>query len=366
MLLSKEVEINITIKEYNIYSKKGYDIPTKINRNKLSVQRGTKCLIKIGDLELNSHAKILYRCDYCGIEKYVPYCDYMKHYPNGIKNDKDACLKCSTIKTREKMIEKYGVENSMELDFVKDKIKKTNMKRYGVECSLNTEECKNTIRDNNIKKYGVPFYSMTDECKDKVRDTNNKKYGVDYYSKTEIWVNNVKETVLEKYGVDNVSKIEEVKFKKSDTFYKNSTVATSRQQLYLHKLLGGILNYSNNSPSLDIAFPEEKIYIEFNGSGHDLCVKLGNMTQEYFDNRERARYYYMKNKGWKAIIINSKRDYLPNDEIILNEILKAREWFRCDDNGHSHYIINIGAYMNDDKYGKLRKIKEEDLETAIW
>jgi len=252
----------------------------------------------------------------------------------------------------------------MYVNEFKDKIKETNLERYGTECSMNNEEIRSKIIQNNVEKYGVEYYSQTDECKDKVKQTSLDKFGKEYYMQTDEWKDKIIETCNDKYGVDNISQTQDVKNKKSESFYKNGTVKTSNQQRYLWKLLGGELNYSNETPSLDIAFPNEKIYLEFNGSGHDLCVKMGNMTQSQHDNRERARYYYMKKRGWKGIFINSSRDYLPTDEIILDEINKAKEWFSIEGKNHSHYNIDIGILINDEMYGKLRKIKEKDLEVA--
>lgn len=357
MLLSKEVIVSITSKNYQMYTDMGYIFDTKISRGKTIIPRGTKCLIKVEDLDRRSSAKIIYKCDYCGVEKEVCYKDYMKNCLEGEIKEKDACLKCSNKKASETLMRKYGVNNCMELEEVKNKIKQTNIDRYGVECTLNTEENKERIKEKFLDKYGVPFYSMTEECKNKVKRTNIKKFGANYYSQTEDWVESVKNSVKERYGVENISQLDEIKLKKAETFYKNSSVATSTQQRYLFNLLGGELNYSCNTPSLDIAFPKEKIYIEYNGSGHDLCVKMGNMSQEEFENRERARYYYMKKLGWKGIFINSESDYLPSDSVIMNEINKAREWFKVNEDGHYHYNINIGNIVNDKNYGKLRKIK---------
>ena len=60
-------------------------------------------------------------------------------------------------------------------------------------------------------------------------------------------------------------------------------MATSKQQLYIHSLLGGELNYCTGKCFLDIAFLDEKIYLEYDGGGHDLSVKLGNMSKEEFE-----------------------------------------------------------------------------------
>lgn len=366
MLLSKEVYVNVCSTNLLHYIEKGYSIETYINnKGKIAVKKNTSILVKVEDLKINAPIKIIYSCDYCGKQVEIKYCDYMRHYPNGIKDDKDCCLKCSPLKSKEKLIDRYGVDNPMYLDFAKENLKNTNLKKYGVSVPINSKDYSERIKKENIKKYGVPYYNMTEECKLRIRNTNMKRYGKEYHTQTDEWKDKLKNIIQERYGVDNVSQIGEIKLKKANTFYKNGTVATSRQQYYLHNILGGELNYSCNTPCLDIAFPNEKIYIEFNGSGHNLNVKLGDLTQEEFDKKELARYYYLRNNGWKCFIINSPRDYLPTEDILISEFNKAKEWFKTDKKEHNHYVMNIGLVMEDEKYGKLRKIKDNDLEPTI-
>lgn len=366
MLLSEKVMVNIGSKNLSHYLEKGYDIETYINKaGGVSVKKNTSILVNVIDLKLNAPVKIKYSCDFCGKVIEVKYCDYMRHYPSGIKNDKDSCIKCAPLKSKEKLIDKYGVDNPMYLDFAKENLKETNLKKYGVATPVNSDYYSEKIKKDNIEKYGVPYYNMTEECKIKIRNTNMKKYGKEHFTQTDIWRDKVKNTVKNKYGVDNISQSKEIKIKKAETFFKNGTIATSRQQYYLHNLLGGELNYSCNTPSLDIAFPNEKIYIEFNGSGHNLNVKMNDLTEKEFNNKERARYYYLKNNGWKCFVINSPRDYLPSDEVIKNEFNKAKDWFKIKGEGHRHYVMDIGLFIEDLNYGKLRRIKEEDLESAV-
>lgn len=399
MLLTKTVKINWTG-----YNKKWYE-----NKGYIFTNKNDEFEVKVEDLQLNSKILVDVKCDYCDEIYEITYQKYKNNRDKCVAK-KDACknhkyekLKEANIikygvenvkqlesskekarqtslyrygstnvmkidkykdKLKETLIEKYGVENIMYVDEVKEKIKQTNLERYGVECTMNNEEIRNKIIQNNIEKYGVPYYSQTEECKEKVIQTNLDKFGSEWYMQTNEWKNRIIETCNERYGVNNISQISDIKIKKAESFYKNATVCTSNQQRYLWNLLGGELNYSNDTPSLDIAFPNEKIYIEFNGSGHDLCVKIGTMTQLEHDKRERARYYYMKKRGWKGIFINSPRDYIPSDEIILEEINKAKEWFKIEGKNHSHYNIDIGMFINDEKYGKLRKIKEKDLKVA--
>lgn len=326
MLLTKEVEIGLRgNKSIPYYKEMGYVIPTIIGKRGKSVVDYSKTLkIKVEDLPKYSEVKVLVRCEYnqegCKQEYYKSYSDY---YKNNIESviHKDCCSnkKCQRKKTTECNLINYGVEHHMQQPEITTKIEQTNIERYG-------------------SKY---------------------IFGSEYF------IDKTKEVVMRKYGVGNISQLDEVKIKKAETFYRNGSVKTSRQQKYLHELFGGELNYACDTPSLDIAFPERKIYIEFNGSGHDLCVKNGQMSQDDFDSRERRRYYYLKQLGWKGIFIYSQQDYLPSDEILQTEFHKALEWFKSNENGHCHYTIEIGSKIKDSIFGELRRITEDDLREVI-
>jgi hypothetical protein len=202
-----------------------------------------------------------------------------------------------------------------------------------------------------------------DECQPiKYKESNIIKYGFENTFQVDEIKNKTKKTLKDKYNVENASYIDEVKMKRNKTMYTNQTKISSRQQQYLNKLYKGILNYSDGTiPNLDIAFPEYKIYIEYNGSGHELSVKYNNMTKTEFIEREKRRYYYLRKIGWKGVFIKSECDYLPSDEILLQEYNNALIWFQSNDNGHFHYNIEIGNKIVDIKYGRLRKIKKDDL-----
>lgn len=397
MIISEFIEVKWNAKNVKMYTGKGY-IFSKV---------GDILKVKIEDLALNSFALVNFQCDYCNnlySQKWVYY-NRNKKRSNII--NKDCCENCINEKIKESNIIVYGVEWSQQTKEIQDKIKATNFNKYGSECyfssqnfkdeykeimldkygvlnSFQSEEVKNKIKQFYLNNYNVEHYSQTNEFKEKYKNTCLEKYGVEHIMQVEEFKNKSKETlfnnygvehalenkdilddmknnIILKYGVENISQLQEVKNKKSKTFYDNQTVATSRQQRYLHKLLGGELNYSNNTPSLDIAFPDKKIYLEYNGSGHMLSVKCKKFTLEEFNKNEIKRYYALKRLGWKCIKINSFRDYLPSDKIIYEEINKAFEWFKSNKPGHFHYNIEIGNKINDINYGKLRKITEKDL-----
>ena len=102
---------------------------------------------------------------------------------------------------------------------------------------------------------------------------------------------------------------------------KNGNIQASRQQLYIHQVIGGVLNYNDNTTgyySLDVAYPEEKIAVEYDGSGHFLRVKFGNASMDECIKHDEEREKYLIDKGYKIIrfIHNGKK--LPPDETIIN------------------------------------------------
>lgn len=86
-------------------------------------------------------------------------------------------------------------------------------------------------------------------------------------------------------------------------------------------MFGGELNYPLGYYLLDIYDKKNKIDIEYDGAGHDLCTKAkGGISKEEFQQKECARYYYIKKqkiKQLRFIFKNIHHKYLPSDEILL-------------------------------------------------
>lgn len=234
-----------------------------------------------------------------------------------------------------------------------------------VSCDYCGKEYKTRYDGYNKRKQNDIDLDCCEECKPiKNKALNILRYGVENQFQREDIKEKLPQIMLDKYGYSHAMKVPEIKERAMKNMSDNNGVACSRPQKYLHQLFGGKLNYvdsSTNRFALDIAFPESKIFIEYDGSGHALQVVFKNMTQKEFNNREIVRNEILKKNGWKKITINSPYDYLPSDEILLEELNKALDWFKSDEKGHSHYNINIGKPKTDITYGKLRKIKETDL-----
>lgn len=101
-------------------------------------------------------------------------------------------------------LNKYGCVAPAQNEFVKQKIKQTNLARYGSECSL-----------------------LSDDIKEKTINTIRSKYGCNHPMQNNDVKLKVSKTTLSRYGVDNISKLQTIRNKKriaSLEFIKNSNV----------------------------------------------------------------------------------------------------------------------------------------------
>jgi len=215
-----------------------------------------------------------------------------------LNKNKHQCDKCTEIKKKLDCLEKYGVENPMQSQEVKDKLAKTNMERYGFPFAMQNKEIANRARQ---------------------------------------------------------------------TLYKNGSAPCSIQQKYIHNLIGGELNYPVKTSSLDIAFLEEMIYLEYDGGGHKNSIIYGTVTEKEFIKRERNRTYGLLRSGWKEIrIISEKDDLIPSDQKLLEILSYARTYLNQNhhyikfDIDNSKIINSQGQFYYD--YGELRKIKPTDIQ----
>jgi len=123
-----------------------------------------------------------------------------------------------------------------------------------------------------------------------------------------------------------------------ENFFNNGIVPCSIQQKYVYSASGGILNYNFSKFNLDICVDKvNKIYIEYDGSGHDMAVRMGKISIKDLEKKERKRFFYLKNNGWKCIRIVSKKDKLPLFKILKKHIIEAIKYIK---DGHSSYTID--------------------------
>lgn len=253
-------------------------------------------------------------------------------------------------------------------------VKTKDLPRYSkslVECSC----------DYCTKTKSIPYCQYADSVKEngkyacadcriiKSFDITQSKYGVNGYASTKEFREKVAETFLNKYGCKNISQSSIIKEKKAKTFYQNSSQKSSRQQRYINDVYQGILNFSVKYYSADIYLSDDNLIIEFDGSGHILNVTTGRETMEEHNQKEIIRSNIIKREGYKQMRIISSTDKLPSDQVLLEMLDYARNYFSLYPN-HSwiEFSIDTSTVRNAEhkdgipySFGELRRIKDSDL-----
>lgn len=180
MILDKEVEVGLSSKSIVHFEQLGYKIPKRIDKwGRYSTPRGTKIIVKVKDLPINSHALIKIKCDYCGEIFDREYSDH-NYIKNKTSVEKDCCnnVVCMKKKREASIFSSYGVNHFSYIEGVKDKRKTTLVKKYGVSNISQNDLIKKQKENTMIKNYGKPYYLQTKQGKMKGAKNHNWKGGV--------------------------------------------------------------------------------------------------------------------------------------------------------------------------------------------
>lgn len=363
MIISEFVEVTLHNTTVEYFESLGYTIPkfpAKWNKNKLTTPTGTKINVKVSDLPNGSNVNVNYKCDYCGKEDKKKYCQLI--ISREIVN-KDCCTECKSLKTKEVNLIKYGVEHTSELESNKQKRKETNLKVYGTEHASQNKEIKEKMKNTFLENYGETTPAKNQMVKNKTAKTNIERYGAISPTLNEEVRTKQIETLKSNYGVEFPQQNSEIKKLSMKSLYENNTAPCSRQQRHIHNLLGGQLNFPHKNFLLDIAFVDEKVYLEIDLGGHELQIKLGKITEEDYRKNERKRWYSLYRNDWKEIRIISSKDKIPNDEALIEMMKYAKEYL----NDGRHYIkfyldegkVKTSQFEKDYDFGELRYINKD-------
>lgn len=326
MLLTKKVIVKPYGKMIKYYREKGYQ-----------ANYGEPLEINIEDLPESSHVKVQGICDYDGEPFERPWCEYIASRKIV---EKDCChnKSCHVKKAEDCNLKKYGVKSSWERPEIQKKKKETLMEHYGTDSPLKVPEIyqktlatvKERYNVNSVqaipgvrekreatmfKKYGAINTRYVPEIEEKIKKTNIKKYGGSSPFCSKEVREKAKETLMEKYDVDNPFFIPGVWEK---VHQKTRSAIYSSPQKKLAELYNGELNYPIDNYFIDIFFDREKICLEYDGTGHDLSVRRGNISKKDFQRKEVIRYKTLKRNGYKqARIVKTKNDKLPPKNILL-------------------------------------------------
>ena len=336
LILPQTVKVRTNSMTYKYYREKGYEFE--------------KCrdIIEVNVLDLHpgSHKMVKIICDICGKESEMWYGTVVEYNK---ENKLITCGSnfCTNKKRGDTCTKKYGkgITNVFQAEEVKEKSKQTNLEHYGCEYPMQNKEIQDKIKATLKEKYGE---NITNPFQ--VESVKEKS----------------KQTMLKNYGAEHALQNRELLNKMLDSFQFNSTGPCSRQQKYIHFLIGGTLNKRVCNSLVDICFEEEKIAIEYDGGGHFLGDMInGNVfpTKESLL-KEKNREDFIVNKGYKVIRFIATKNRIPSDEVILNLI----EEFKNSDFKVVRIDFEEGTIEKDynektiHDFGELRKITKEDLE----
>lgn len=253
---------------------------------------------------------------------------------------KKCSKKYNTIRTKEEIIKKYGVENVFQSIEIKDKIKKIKKDKYGNEYFLNLEKAKQTslkkhgyewgLSNKNIriksqltmkKLYGEqPLRHI--KIKEKKTQTSLKKYSVESPNQSTLVKANKKKSCLEKFGVENPMQDKDIFLKQQKSGfeskkYKELYYRGSYELDFLEKYYDKI----DIKQGLTIPYLFEgknKVYhSDFFIPSLNLIIEIKSL---YYYNRFKyqniAKQSATENKEYKYIKILDK-DYTEFNKIIL-------------------------------------------------
>ena len=429
LILPQTVKIRIGKRTCKYYREKGYEFEKCgdfIEVDVLDLQRRSHEMVKVVCDICGKEREIQYRTvvkcneenelitcgnNSCKHKKYEDTCTkkYGTNNPSKVQEIKDKKKKTCQIhfgvdspfgskeiqnKSKKTWQEKYGknIANPFQVESVKNKIKATNLERYGCEYSLQSEEVKkkskktwqekygknitNPLQVESIKnrmkatckeRYGTENPMQNKEIQDRMKATCKERYGVERPLQSEKIKKKMKETMMKNYGVEHALQNRKLLNKALDSFCFNSTGPCSKTQKYIHFLIGGAFNKRVCNSLVDICFEEEKIAIEYDGSGHFLGELMVNEDRSISKEallKEKEREDKIVNNGYKMIRFVATKDRIPSDEVILNLI----EEFKNSDFKVIRINFEEGTIEKDYNkklhydFGKLRRITKEDLE----
>lgn len=310
MLLTTQIEIKITKANINYYKEKGYTIKEK-----------DIITINTEDLQPQSDKRVKYKCDECGEIIELSWASYLKKKKKDYSVWGDFCEKCNKKKRAEWLKQKDSFSYKQNYLNRQKKRENTCLQKYGTDNIMKTEEGKKALKESIHNKYGVDNIMELPETRIKIAKTLG--------SSTEI------EVLYSKNGKEH---------------YKYKGVPCSNNQKHLYDLFDGELNYFYKYYTLDLFFKELNIYLEYNGTGHNLSVIMGKKTLEEQEKQELKRYYILKNLGLKQITFSSlKTKKLPPDNVLLYIFKVAKEYLKQENNNWITFDFDNSLIKTKDK-----------------
>lgn len=229
-------------------------------------------------------------------------------------------------KIKNTCLEKYGAASLLQSGEIRKKIEITNLEKYGSITPLgNTEFMKAKIKE----KYGVEYSTQIPYVKKKISEGTSS---LKCKRKKE-------KTCMERYGVPHISMDEDIKNKKIETRRKNHTFNTSKpeEELYVYiksKFPSVIRQYKDKERypwQCDFYIPELDYFIELNGTWtHGKHPYNPNSEDKALLEKMQTKalsghkYYLNAIKTWTIYDVN-KRETAKRNNLNFKEVWSLEE-----------------------------------------
>lgn len=225
----------------------------------------------------------------------------------------------ATIKAR------YGVDNAMELDSVKQKVADTVQQKYGVDNALKLPETKAKAKAAIVKKYGVESAFAAKTVREKAAQTMLARYGVKTPMENPDVKNAARATMQARYGVseammdpDIVEKMKQSTIK-NDTKRKHGTFSTSVPEDKLNDLLIARFGQADVVRQYrdDVRYPfncdfyirSRDLFIELNAHWTHGTHWFSDADQKTIDNwtKRQSKYYDLAIDTFSSRDVNKRK-----------------------------------------------------------
>lgn len=88
-------------------------------------------------------------------------------------------------KRKETFLEKHGVENASQIDWVKEKKIESTLKSTGYTNPMKSPEIRKKAREKTEELYGGKDWWHSEEIQNKIKETNRRKFGADWFMSSE-------------------------------------------------------------------------------------------------------------------------------------------------------------------------------------
>ncbi len=239
-------------------------------------------------LSRGSNIKIKVKCDECGKEKLLRYCEYLINTKNQTVNY-TCSEKCSRNKAKSTCSIKYGDPNFVN----PEKTKQTKLKNHGDENFNNRKQAKETWKNKSNEEIAKII--------SKRKDTNKKKFGVEFASQRKGY----KEIVSEVWKNKSNEEMENINKKRIETCNNKSEkekqeIVDKRKETMLEKY-NIPHNWSGKYGTRKCEETKKELYgnPNYNNPEKMQQTKLKNHGDSGFNNRKKAEDTCLEKYGVK-------------------------------------------------------------------